>query len=169
MSSNARVIATAEKLSEELVSLSVAARIAGVTRQAITQHVSKGHVGPYVQMGANKYITLTDVEKLITYYAMTGRRPKYDEATDRRDDVLKLVGDRARRVVRGLVEQLRRRDAAVEAVKEKYAVKLAAESNGPERRRLRSLRDRQIHAVKREYQVRLDRLHAIREGLLEQP
>jgi len=163
--SNASMIATAGKLSEELVSLSVAARIAGVTRQAVTQHVERGHIGS-VAMGANRYVTLADVEKLITQYAMTGRRPKYEEATAARRKILGAVGDKAKRLVRGIIDVMRKRDIAIAAIKDKYALKLEREPSVVERRKLRSLRDRQIRAAKAEYQERLDRLHAIRASLL---
>jgi hypothetical protein len=164
--SNAKMLEDAGKLAGSLVSLSAAARIAGVTRQAVTQHVERGHIAS-VQVGSNRFITLADVQKLITRYAMTGRRPKHEEATAARNKVMKAIGSRAKQVVAGLVEVMRRRDVAVEAIKDKYADKIAKEPKATERKRLRAQRDKQVAAAKAEYQSRLDRLHTVRVGLLE--
>jgi len=164
--SNTRVLAAAEKLAEGLVSLSAAARIAGVTRQAITQHVERGHIAS-VQVGSNRFVTLQDVGKLITEYAMTGRRPKHKGAVAERKRVMDSIGDKAERLVHNLVEVIRRRDTAIATIKERYAERISRESDQVERRKLRSQRDRMIAATKAEHQKRLDRLHAIRENLLE--
>lgn len=164
--SNAKMLEDAGKLAESLVSLSAAARIAGVTRQAVTQHVERGHIAS-VQVGSNRFITLSDVQKLITRYAMTGRRPKHEEATDARNKIMKAIGGRAKQVVAGLVEVMRRRDTAVAAIKDKYADQIARELKATGRNRLRSQRDRQVAAAKAEYQNRIDQLHAVRIDLLE--
>ena len=166
MSANNKTLEDAGRLSDRLVSLSAAARIAGVTRQAVTQHVERGHIAS-VQVGSNRFITLADVQKLITRYAMTGRRPKHEEATAARNKIMKAIGSRAKQVVAGLVEVMRRRDTAVAAIKDKYADKIVQEPRAAERKRLRAQRDRQVAAAKAEYQNRLDRLHAVRTGLLE--
>lgn len=149
----------------DLVDLSTAARVAGISRQAVSQHAEAGHLHP-IQVGRARFIRLTEVEKLVTQYAMTGRKPLRPKAVQKRQIHLQQVEATARKFVRTFVALLRSCEVEIGAAKSHYRASIRDASASSDKASLRVERRREIDRIRSSYSGRLAAMHASRRKLL---
>lgn len=148
----------------DLVDLSTAARVAGISRQAVSQHAEAGHLHP-LQVGRARFIRLAEVEQLVTQYAMTGRKPLRQKAVQKRQIQLQHVAAAARGFVRTFVALLRSCEMEVGAVKHRYRVSIK-EASASRKASLQAERRREIDRIRSSYSGRLSAMHASRRKML---
>jgi antitoxin component HigA of HigAB toxin-antitoxin module len=165
---------------DEWVDLSTAARIAGISRQAVAQHTERGHLESTTFAG-KRILRVEEVSKLITEFALSGRRPKVAELVQQRTDKIAGIQETADEIIRGFIQVFRSRDADLSQVKSTYkeTYKEAIEeiSSLPDKDReketdrlkhsLRSKRDKEVSEIKKKYQKRIEKLHSDRRKMLQ--
>ena len=149
----------------DVVDLTTASRIAGVSRQAVCQHAGKGHL-EVLRAGTARLVRISDVESLVTRFALPGRKPLRPGTIDGREGRIAKIATRARRLVRLLLALYQDRDAEILTVKQGYRGQLAAVLSAKAKRVLRGERAAKVKAIRARYQPRIDRAHRVRRALI---
>lgn len=140
----------------ELVDLSTAARMLGVSRQATYQHIKRGHLES-VHAGASSLVFVKQVKALRSRLDSYKNRQPSDKTRPRSKKRMKDL-DRIKQTVDQIAQLRFKRDVAVNELKQTLNKHIEAVRDPAQRKKLRGERDRKIREMKRTYVAEINRI-----------
>lgn len=148
-----------ESVEAELVDMTTASRMLGISRQAVYQHIVRGHLQS-VHPGVASLVWVRQVKVLQTRlesYRQTGKPGGVDKKTRKK---LHKASNEVKRAINEVVKIRAGRNTEIKSLKEMYKRHIGVVRGLTQKSKLRKQRNEEIRGLKRSYLTEIERIRA---------